>query len=572
MRATPPLNRCTRRAIGACLALLTAWSGVSNTLSAKEYSADVVIYGATSAGMAAAVQIKRMGHSVLVVEPGAHVGGLTSGGLGQTDIGNKAAIGGISREFYQEVRAHYAKPSSWRWQQPEDYKDHGQTRTLQTEESMWTFEPSAASFIFEKWKQQSGIQILFSQRVDRTGATASGVRGLGAEMEGPILRRFHTEAGDSFSASQFIDATYEGDLMAVSGVSYVIGREPNWEFGETLNGVQFAQAKMHQLRPGISAFRVANDPTSGLLPGIDAAGPGEDGQGDRRVQAYCFRMCLTDHPDNRIPFEKPAGYDPLQYELLLRNFEAGETGMPWINSPMPNRKTDTNNRTGFSTDFIGQNYGYPEASYLQRERIIAEHLHYQKGLMWTLANHERVPEKIRNEVARWGMCKDEFTSGGGWQPQLYIREARRMRGALVMTQHHCQGYETASTPVGMAAYTMDSHNTQRFVDADGFVHNEGDVQVGKFPPYPIGYKAILPKETECQNLSVPVCLSATHIAYGSIRMEPVFMVLGQSAATAAVLALEAGLPLHRLDDSKLTQRLLEDKQVLAWSTNPPAPR
>jgi hypothetical protein len=275
-------------------------------------------------------------------------------------------------------------------------------------------------------------------------------------------------------------------------------------------------------------------------------------------------MCLTDHPDNRIPFEKPAGYDPMRYELLLRNFEAGERGMPWINSPMPNRKTDTNNRAGFSTDFIGQNYAYPEASYVERERIIAAHLTYQQGLMWTLANHERVPAGIRKEFVRWGMCKDEFVDGAGWQKQLYIREARRIRGLVVMHQGHCQGRERAVDPVGMAAYTMDSHNVQRYVDAEGFVRNEGDVQVGGFPPYPIGYGAILPKASECLNLSVPVCLSATHIAFGSIRMEPVFMVLGQSAATAAVLAIESGKPLQEVDRARLSERLVADKQVLEW--------
>jgi hypothetical protein len=276
-------------------------------------------------------------------------------------------------------------------------------------------------------------------------------------------------------------------------------------------------------------------------------------------------MCLTDHPDNRIPFVKPKGYDPMRYELLLRNFEAGERGMPWINSPMPNRKTDTNNRAGFSTDFIGQNYAYPEASYVERERIVAAHLEYQQGLMWTLANDERVPAGIRKEFSRWGMCKDEFADGAGWQKQLYIREARRIRGALVMHQGHCQGRERAADPVGMAAYTMDSHNVQRYVDAEGFARNEGDVQVGGFPPYPIGYGAILPKSSECSNLSVPVCLSATHIAFGSIRMEPVFMVLGQSAATAAVLAIESGKPLMEVDRTRLRERLLADKQVLEWT-------
>jgi hypothetical protein len=236
----------------------------------------------------------------------------------------------------------------------------------------------------------------------------------------------------------------------------------------------------------------------------------------------------------------------------------------WINSAMPNRKTDTNNRTGVSTDFIGQNYDYPEASYDQRAQIAARHLKWQQGLMWTLANHPRVPEKMRAAFARWGMCKDEFTEGNGWQEQLYVREARRMVSDLVMTQHHCQGRQTADAPVGLAAYGMDSHNTQRYVDKDGHARNEGDVQVGGFSPYPIGYNAIVPKKAQAANLLVPVCLSATHIAYGSIRMEPVFMVLGQSAATAACLSIDDNAAVQDLDHAKLYARLLADKQVLEW--------
>jgi hypothetical protein len=281
-------------------------------------------------------------------------------------------------------------------------------------------------------------------------------------------------------------------------------------------------------------------------------------------------MCLTDHPDNRIPFAKPEGYEERWYELLLRNYEAGETGLPWINSSMPNRKTDTNNRLGFSTDFIGQNYDYPEATYAEREAIVKRHRLYQQGLMWTLAYHPRMPEKIRAQISKWGMSKDEFTEGNGWQEQLYIREARRMVGEFVMTQNHCQHRLPVDQPVGMGAYTMDSHHVQRHVDEDGHVRNEGDVQVGGFPPYPIHYQSIVPKRGECTNLLVPVCLSATHIAFGSIRMEPVFMVLGQSAATAASLAIDAGVPVQDLDFAALKSRLEADGQILHY-TAPPKP-
>lgn len=377
------------------------------------------------------------------------------------------------------------------------------------------------------------------------------------------------ESGRRFTGRMFIDASYEGDLLAGTGVSYTIGREANRSYGETLNGVQTLNAKNHNLSAGIDPYRIKGDASSGLLPGIDPQGPGPEGEGDRRVRAYCFRMCLTDHPENRIPFHQPEGYNEIEYELLLRNFEAGEKRVPWINSSMPNRKTDTNNRTGFSTDFIGQNYEYPEADYTTRAAIVTRHLRYQQGLMWTLANHPRVPEPIRNEVAHWGMSKDEFTEGGGWQEQLYIREARRMIGEYVMTQHNCQGRERVDDSVGLAAYTMDSHNTQRYVNAEGFVLNEGNVEVGKFPPYPISYRSLLPRRSKCENLLVPICISASHIAYGSIRMEPVFMVLGQSAATAAVLAIEDRVPVQDVSYAKLGARLAADRQVLAHIAPPP---
>lgn len=519
---------------------------------------DIVVYGGTASGVAAAVQARDMGRSVVLIEPSRRLGGLTSGGLGQTDIGNKAAIGGLARGFYQAVRAHYSDPAAWKWQRREDYLDSGQTRTAAGEDAMWTFEPSAALKIFEAWVQEHKIEVVYGERLDR---------GAGAALTHAIPWRIlsiRMESGRTFHGRMFIDATYEGDLLAAANVSYTIGREANSVYGETLNGVQTRQAKDHQFVPGVDPHVEKGNPASGRLPFLDPDGPGPEGAGDRRVQAYCLRMCLTDHPDNRIPFQKPAGYDPLWYELLLRNFEAGESGLPWINASMPNRKTDTNNRTGFSTDFIGQNYEYPEASYEQRERIAARHRLYQQGLMWTLAFHPRVPEHIRREVARWGVCKDEFTEGAGWPEQLYVREARRMVGDYVMTQHHCQGRQMADDPVGLAAYGMDSHNVQRYVDAQGQVRNEGDVEVGGFAPYPISYRSIVPQADECANLLVPVCLSASHIAYGSIRMEPVFMVLGQSAATAAAQALDEEVPVQGVDRAKLRARLLADRQVLEW--------
>lgn len=520
---------------------------------------DIVIYGGTSGGIAAAVQAKRMGKSVVVIEPTQRVGGLSTGGLGQTDIGNKAAVGGIAREFYQAVKAFYQDPEVWTWQTAEEYRSEGQSRTNPGEDTMWTFEPSAALKIYESWIEKYQIPVIYGERLDRVGGVA-----MTRSIPWRIIA-IRMESGQSFAGKMFLDATYEGDLMAVAGVRYTVGREANSEYGETLSGVQTARAVHHQIVDGVDPYVTPGDPTSGLLPFINPDTPEEDGTGDKRVQAYCFRMCMTDHPENRIAFHKPEGYDPQWYELLLRNFEAGEQRVPLSIGAMPNRKTDTNNNFGVSTDFIGQNYDYPEASYDRRAEIVEQHLLYQQGLMWTLANHPRVPEPIRQAVSRWGMCKDEFVEGGGWQDQLYIREARRMVSDFVMTQHHCQGREVADVPVGLAAYTMDSHHVQRHLTAEGNARNEGDVQVGGFSPFPIDYKSIVPKADQCGNLLVPVCLSATHMAFGSIRMEPVFMVLGQSAATAAAHAIDEGVMVQRIDTAKLVRRLSADKQVLQWT-------
>ncbi|GMW03595.1 MAG: FAD-dependent oxidoreductase [Candidatus Hydrogenedentota bacterium] len=512
-----------------------------------------MIYGGTSGGIAAAIQAKRMGKSAVLIEPGNHIGGLTSGGLGATDIGNKAAIGGISREFYRNVKAHYENPDAWKQEAAKDYQNPRQTPG---DDAMWTFEPHVAEEIFRRMLEEAGVTVLYGERLARpSGVVKKSMR----------IHSIQMESGLVVNGSQFIDATYEGDLMAASGVAYHVGRESNATYGETINGVQTSQAIYHQLLPGVDPYVRPGDPSSGLLPGVEGSPVAEDGTGDARVQAYNFRMCLTDNPENRIPFEKPQNYDPLRYELLLRNFEAGEARAPWSPTPMPNRKTDVNNNFGFSTDFIGMNYDWPDGDYATRDRLYKEHLLYQRGLMWTLANHPRVPEKIRNTIGAWGNCKDEFQENGGWSHQIYVREARRMISDYVMTQHNCEGRMKAEDSVGLAAYTMDSHHVQRYVDSTGHVLNEGDVQVGGFPPYPISYRSICPKKSECQNLLVPVCLSSSHIAFGSIRMEPVFMVLGQSAATAACLALDTDLPVQQVPYESLRSQLLADGQVLDWT-------
>ena len=430
---------------------------------------------------------------------------------------------------------------------------------------MWTFEQSAALSIYEDWIERDEIELVMNQFLDREN---------GVTKENGKIVSIRMLSGEEYKGKVFIDATYEGDLLATAGVSYTVGRESNDTYKETLNGVHTRlrdttmtgypawNAINHNFMDGVDPYVVKGDPSSGLLPGINPDGPGKFGAGDHHMQAYCYRMCLTDHPDNRIPFAKPDGDDEKDYELLLRNFEAGEEGFPWINSQMPNRKTDTNNRTGFSTDFIGQNYDYPEATYEEREVIREKHRRYQQGLMWTLANHPRVPEHIRTEVARWGTSKDEFAREDGWQAQLYVREARRMVGEYVMTQYNCEGLEVVEDPIGMGAYGMDSHNTQRYVTEEGFVKNEGNVEAKVQAPYPIAYRSIIPKKTECTNLLVPVCLSASHIAFGSIRMEPVFMVLGQSAAMAAGLAIDNDIAVQELAYEKLKPLLVEGKQVL----------
>ncbi|GIW93402.1 MAG: xanthan lyase [Pirellulaceae bacterium] len=527
--------------------------GVAVVPAAAQHDYDIVIYGATPAGITAAIQARREGKSCVLLEPERHVGGMTSGGLGATDIGNKGAIGGLARQFYRRIKQHYQQPQAWKYERPEQYRSGRQSPQ---DDAMWTFEPHVAEQIFRQMLEEAAVPVLFEHRLDREG---------GVEKRDGQIVCIRMTNGHSFRGKVFIDATYEGDLMAAAGVSFHVGREANSVYSETLNGVQTRLAIHHQLMPGVDPYRRKGDPSSGLLPGIHADPPGEDGSGDHRVQAYNLRLCLTDVAENQIPIEKPADYDEERYELLLRNFEAGETRVPWSLIPMPNRKTDINNNHGVSTDYIGMNYDWPSASYERRRQLYQEHLSYIHGLLWTLAHHPRVPENVRREVSRWGLCKDEFTDNGGWPHQLYVREARRMVSDFVMTQHHCQGRAVAEDSVGLAAYTMDSHNVQRYVDQNGFVRNEGDVQVGGFPPYPISYRAIRPRAEECRNLLVPVALSASHIAYGSIRMEPVFMVLGQSAGVAACLAIERNCDVQQVPYELLRERLVAENQILQWT-------
>ena len=535
---------------------VASWTGSCAAGPERAPVADLVIYGATSGGIAAAVQGARDGLDVVLLEPGRHIGGLTAGGLGATDIGNKAAIGGLSREFYRRVREHYADPASWTRERAEDFGGRGHRPG---EDAAWTFEPHVAEELFAAMLAEAGVHVQCGAGLDLDA---------GARMEGTRIVALRLMGGEEVRGRVFVDATYEGDLMAAAGVGYHVGREANEVYGETLNGVQVAHAVHHQFSHEPDPYVVPGVPESGLLFGIEASPPGPDGRGDDGVQAYCFRLCTTNDPANRLPWPKPDGYREADYELLLRNFEAGDRRRPWHPVWMPNRKTDTNNNFAFSTDFIDGNRGWAEGSWGDREQIFDAHRRYQQGLIWTLANHPRVPQSVREHFAAFGLCRDEFVATGGWPHQLYVREARRMVGAMVMTEHHCRGTEIVDDPVGLAAYTMDSHNVHRYVDAQGRVRNEGDVQVGGFDPYPISYRAIVPRAEQCTNLLVPVALSASHIAYGSIRMEPVFMILGQSAAVAAALALDGSRdrpePIQQVSYALLRARLLSLGQVLEW--------
>lgn len=492
---------------------------------------DICVYGGTSAGVMAAYSAKKLGKSVILIEPGTHLGGLTSGGLGATDIGNKYAITGLARNFYRRMGQHYGNFENW------------------------TFEPHLAEQLFEGYLKEADVPpVLYQYRI--VSAQKQGARIQTITLESAMEPAAPTNR--VIKAKMFIDASYEGDLMARAGVSYTVGREANSLYGETYNGVQMLDK--HQFPDGVDPYVVPGDPKSGLLWGISSETLSPNGTGDKKVQAYNYRLCLTQTTGNQLPFVKPDDYDAAHYELLFRLWKV----KPWKSIhegmhpvEMPQGKTDVNNNGPFSTDYIGNNYAYPEASYADREKMARNHANYIKGYLYFLSHDERVPEPIRQEMNSWGYAKDEFTDNSGFPHQLYVREARRMVGEYVMTQKNCQGAEKVADVVGMAAYTMDSHNIQRVV-VNGNVKNEGDVQIGGFPPYPISYRSLTPKREECQNLLVPVCLSASHIAYGSIRMEPVFMVLAQSSAVAAALAIDGNKAMQTVDVQQIQGKLKKD--------------
>jgi hypothetical protein len=506
---------------------------------------DVCVYGGTSAGVMAAYAAKKAGKSVLLIEPGEHIGGLSAGGLGATDIGNKFAITGLARDFYRRIGRHYGKLEQW------------------------TFEPHVAEDLFKQYLREAAINTFFTYQITSAQVTSNTIQSITVKLaipwdkeEGPwVVYPPGYSLTKLIRAKQFIDCTYEGDLMAKAGVAYTVGREANSQYGETWNGVQLLDK--HQFPDGVDPYVVPGQPESGLLYGISTATLAPNGSGDKSIQAYNYRMCLTDDSANRIAISRPAGYDSTKYELLLRQIakqtpkELTWNLMHFVS--MPNRKTDINNCGGFSTDMIGANVDYADADYDRRAAIIRDHELYTKGLFYFISHDPRMPKHLRDEMVQWGYPKDEYVDNGNFSHQLYIREARRMIGEYVMTQANCEGKAVVSDGVGMAAYTMDSHNCQRLIvmgkDGIPMVRNEGDVQVGGFPPYPVSYRALVPRRGSIRNLLVPVCLSASHIAYGSIRMEPVFMVLAQSAAVAACQAIDEQKAVQDIDVKKLQIRL-----------------
>lgn len=471
---------------------------------------DICIYGGTSAGVIAAYTAKEMGKSVILIEPGNHLGGLTTGGLGQTDIGNKYAVTGVSLNFYRRIGKHYGKLEQW------------------------TFEPHVAEQVFNEYIRSADIKVIYQHRI----VSVSSVGGFIKEITIENSIKPGNSSYRIIKAKMYIDCTYEGDLMAKSGVSYTVGRESNSTYNESYNGVQLRDE--HQFPDGIDPFKIPGLPKSGLLWGISNDTLAPNGSGDKKVQTYNIRVCLTNNPRNRIPITEPDDYNPNRYELLLRLIEKNPTKSIkdfMTLSMMPNNKTDSNNNGPFSTDMIGMNWNYPEAHYDERREIQKAHDNYIKGLFYFIGHDPRMPLALRTEMLQWGYPSDEYIDNNNWTPQMYVREARRMIGEYVMTQANCESKEVVTDGVGLAAYTMDSHNCQRIV-INGMVKNEGDVQIGGFDPYPVSYRSIIPKANECKNLLVPVCLSASHIAYGSIRMEPIFMVLAQSSAVAASLSID----------------------------------
>ena len=525
---------------------LLAWSAFTSVLCAQTpVTHDVVVYGDSAAAVAAAIQAKRQGLDVVLVNSTDFLGGMTCSGLSASDIFHRDAVGGVARELYGRIGQHYGKA----------YVDY--------------FEPHVAQAAMDGMVKDAGVKVFLNEQLDRSAG--------GVSKEVTQLKSFRTLSGKVFAAKVFIDASYVGDLMAAAGVSYAVGREPNTLFAETLNGAQrgdnkprkhYTQKDKDHFIKDIDPYIKAGDPASGLLPFVFAEDP-VTGEGDRRIQAYNYRLCVTTDPANRLPFTKPEGYRELDHEMLLRNLEAGDVRFPALLHKLPNGKTDWNSMHAVGTDYVGANWAYPEADYATRQKIEQAHELYIRGHLWTLANHPRVPLEIRTQAAAYGLCKDEFPTRGGFSPMIYIREARRLQGAYVMTELDCKGKRTPDDPVALASFGLDSHAVRYFVTKRGFLERDGVIWNVPPRPYGVSYRSLTPKAEECTNLLVPVCLSATHAAHGSIRMEPVFMQLGQAAAMAAGIAIKQGTSVQAVPYAQIRDLLTAAKLPVQW-TAPPA--
>jgi hypothetical protein len=505
---------------------------------------DVVVYGDSSGAVIAAISAKREGRSVILINPTCFLGGMSASGLGATDfLGRRDTFGGIASEFYDSVAAAYGK------------------------DQVRSFEPHVGKQVFEKLVENAGVEVVSNELLDRTP-------GKGVKMNGARIESITTLGGRTYRGRMFIDATYVGDLMAAAGVTYTVGRESEGKYGEDMAGVRRGDTRplthnstrsFHDLfTHDVDPYVVPGDPSSGLLPRILALDDLRNGAGDRKIQAYNYRLCLTRKPELKIPLTKPAGYRAIDHELLLRNFEAGDQRMPALMERLAGDgdKIDWNHSEAVGSDLPTVNWEYPEASYGRRREIEQEYELYIRGFLWTLANSPRVPEKVRRNAASWGLCKDEFTNNGGWPWMIYIREARRMVGDYVMTQHDCEGKRVAPDPVGLGSFGMDSHVVQYFVTEGRHANNEGVIWRVPPAPYGISYRSIIPRKGECENLFSPLCLGASHVAHGSIRMEPVFMTLSQSAAIAASLAIDAKVSVQEVPYPALHARLLAAKQIV----------
>lgn len=546
--------------------------GAPGAASPSLIESEICVYGGTAGGVAAAVQAARLGKRVVLAEPGKHLGGMTAGGLSAVDIGDPRSVGGIAREYFTALAGAYGKTLAW--DKPFVSKGGGPATG-----GGFAIEPHRAEALFHDLVKGAGVPVYYQARL-------AAVHKAGARITELVM-----EDGTIFRAQMFIDTTYEGDLLARAGVSYTLTREGNAKYGETFNGISYSPRfapRWGHVKPGptgrapdglgvwdrdlpLDPYVVPGQPASGLLPLVQEGDPGREGDPAPGVQAYCYRLCLTTAGD-RIPIAPPPDYDPKRYEIVAR-FIAGclkigdDMDLRWFAKydPLPGDKFDFNTAT-FGANLPGASWAWPEAGYARREQIAKEHENYHRGLLHFLATDARVPVKVREEVKRFGLPRDEFADNGGWPHQIYIREARRMVSDFVMTEHHTYGRQVAAQSIGLGSYGTDTHEIRRIVK-DGVVAREGKTAGGRdnAGPYPIGYGAIVPKEKECENLLVTFALSASHTAFSSIRMEPVFMVTSQSAATAASLAIDERATVQRVDYAKLSERLLAGKQVLEWS-------